>query len=67
MTSLADKEYFTTDDVAALLQVSRPTAFRRLAEMQAMGLGKVGRGRFPADEVRRLLRELAHEEGRRRR
>ncbi|MDY7011573.1 MAG: helix-turn-helix domain-containing protein [Planctomycetota bacterium] len=68
MTALSEKEFFTIDDVAELLQVSKPTAYRRIAKLKALyRLGCVGQARYPADEVRRGLREMAHEEGGRRR
>ena len=58
---VTEKRFLTVGDIAELLQVTRRTAYDRIAEMKAVGLGEVGRARYPADEVMKALKKLAHQ------
>jgi Mn-dependent DtxR family transcriptional regulator len=62
MIVTADKAFVGVGDIQKLLGVSRRTACRRIAEMKALGLGEVGRARYPADEVMAKLEMLAHQD-----
>ncbi len=53
---------YTPETLAEALMVSERTAYQRLVELQALGLGRVGKGRYLKSEVHRLLLQLSQRE-----
>jgi len=56
-----NKPILTNADIREILGVSRMTAYRRICELKALGLGEIGRGRYLATQFWAALDKLSRQ------